>query len=74
MSITGAELGDTFDLTATDKKTGINTTLKITVGADYSAKISNTDKVSGKTGDEEKYNGKDHDQYFREVFLNYVER
>lgn len=44
--ITGAELGDTFTITATVENTNITDTLKVTVGADNSANVASGKSIS----------------------------
>ena len=48
--ITGAELGDTFTITATVENTNITDTLKVTVGADNSANVA-SGKSTSETAD-----------------------
>ena len=48
--ITGAELGDTFTITATVENTNITDTLKVTVGADKFAKVA-SGKSTSETAD-----------------------
>ena len=56
LKITGAELGDTFTLTATIPDTNISKSIKVTVGADQSAFMAN---------------GHDSDKVFRTNILGY---
>ena len=59
LKITGAELGDTYTLTATIPGTNISKSVKVTVGADTRAYVS-----KGK-------NNSDSDETFRKEELNY---
>lgn len=56
LKITGAELGDTYTLTATIPDTNISKSIKVTVGADWKAYMAN---------------GDDSDKTFRTSILNY---
>ena len=54
--ITGAELGDTYTLTANISNTGITKTIKMTVGADKAAKIVSNKSMTESTEYDLRYN------------------
>ena len=58
LSISKAEIGDTYKLTATVAGTNISSTVNITVGADNSAKLSSKE-------------ANNHDADFRKTYLGY---
>ena len=62
LKITGAEIGDTFTLTATIPGTNISTSVKVTVGADTQAYVA-ASNITGKA--------KDADKDFRMTELGY---
>ena len=70
LKITGAELGDTFTLTATIPDTSISKSIKVTVGADQSAFIANKSSKSASWVTEDDLKA-DSDKTFRTDILGY---